>query len=59
MRFRPLMIACMVEKFTYAASLTVLYLQGRLHPTDLTFGTVDLLLGVLFVVAFLKTKDRA
>ena len=58
-RFRPLMIACVVEKFTYAASLTVLYLQGRLRPSDLTFGAVDLLFGVLFVVAFFRTKDKA
>jgi hypothetical protein len=55
-RFRPLMIACMIEKFSYAMSLTVLYLQRRLHASDLTFAAVDLLLGVLFVAAFLKTK---
>ncbi|MGO9862146.1 MAG: hypothetical protein ACLPLR_00930 [Terriglobales bacterium] len=56
-RFRPLMIACMVEKFTYAAALIVLYLQHRLHPSDLTFGVVDLLFGVMFIFAFLKTKS--
>jgi hypothetical protein len=56
-RFRPLMIACMLEKFGYAASLTVLYLQHRLHASDLTFGAVDLLFGVLFVVAFFRVKD--
>jgi len=56
-RFRPLMIACMVEKFGYAAALIVLYLQRRLHPSDLTFGVVDLLFGVLFIFAFLKTKS--
>jgi hypothetical protein len=55
-RFRPLMIAGVVEKFSYGAALTVLYLQKRLHPSDLTFGAVDLLLGILFVVAFLKTS---
>jgi hypothetical protein len=55
-RFRPLMIAGMVEKFSYGAALTVLYLQNRLHPSDLTFGAVDLLLGILFMVAFLKTR---
>jgi hypothetical protein len=58
-RFRPLMIAGVIEKFTYAASLAVLYLQDRLHPTDLTFGAVDFLLGVLFVAAFLRTKGKA
>ena len=58
-RYRPLMIACMVEKFGYAASLAVLYLQRRLHGSDLTFGAVDLLFGLLFVVAFSRTKDKA
>jgi hypothetical protein len=58
-RFRTLMIACVVEKFSYGAALTVLYLQRRLHPSDLTFGAVDLLLGVLFVMAFFKTTAQA
>jgi hypothetical protein len=58
-RFRTLMIACVVEKFSYGAALTVLYLQLRLHPSDLTFGAVDLLLGVLFVIAFFKTTAQA
>ena len=57
-RFRPLMIACIFEKFSYAAALIVLYLQHRLHPSDLTFGLVDLLFGVLFVFAFLNTKTH-
>jgi len=56
-RFRPLMIACMIEKFSYAAALGALYFQRRLHASDLAFGAVDLLFGVLFVIAFLKTRD--
>jgi hypothetical protein len=58
-RFRPLMIACIIEKFSYATALIVLYLQHHLHPSDLTFGIVDLLFGVLFVFAFLKTKAHS
>jgi len=58
-RFRPLMIAGMVEKFSYAAALITLYVQKRLHSSDLTFGVVDLLFGVLFIVAFVKTKELA
>jgi vacuolar-type H+-ATPase subunit I/STV1 len=57
-RFRPLMIAAILEKFSYAATLTVLYLQQRLHASDLTFGGVDLLLGVLFVIAYLRIGNR-
>jgi hypothetical protein len=58
-RFRPLMIAGMVEKFSYGAALTVLYLKHHLHPSDLTFGVVDFMLGVLFVIAFLRTRALA
>ena len=59
MRLRPLMIAGVIEKFSYGGALCVLYLQRRLHASDLTFGVVDLLFGVLFVLAFLKTKPPA
>ncbi len=58
-RFRPLMIAGVAEKFSNAAALIVLYLQGRLHASDLTFGVVDLLFGVLFVAAFFSVRDTA
>jgi hypothetical protein len=54
-RFRPMMIPSMVEKFGYGASLLVLYLEHRLHPSDLVFGGVDLLLGLLFLAAFFRT----
>jgi hypothetical protein len=57
-RFRPLIIACTVEKFSYAAALVVLYLQHRLHVSDLVFGAVDFLFGMLFVAAFLRAKDQ-
>ena len=55
-RFRPLMVAGVIEKFSYGTALVFLYLQHRLHASDLTFGAADLLFGALFVVAFLQTK---
>ena len=54
-RFRLMMIPSVLEKFGYGASLLVLYLQQWLHPSDLVFGGVDVLLGVLFLVAFFRT----
>jgi hypothetical protein len=57
-RFRPFMVAGMIEKFSYGAALVVLFLQHRLHASDLTFGAVDLLFGVLFVLAFLQIKAQ-
>jgi len=54
-RLRPMMIPSVLEKFGYGATLLVLYLQSRLHIQDLALGAVDVLFGVLFIVAYLKT----
>jgi hypothetical protein len=57
-RFRPIIPAAVIEKFSYGIMLIVLHLQGRLHASDLTFAGTDLLLGVLFIVAFVKLKSE-
>jgi hypothetical protein len=57
-RFRGMMLPSMLEKFGYGISLTALYLQQRLHASDLTFGAVDVLFGILFVVAFFQTSPE-
>ena len=54
-RFRPMMIPAVIEKFSYATAVIALYLQQRMHASDLVFAGTDLLLGVLFVAAFLRT----
>lgn len=56
-RFRPMMIPSVLEKLAYGGALLVLYLQHRLHPQDFAFGCIDLLLGLLFVAAFVKTAS--
>jgi hypothetical protein len=58
-RFRPLMIACLLEKVTWGATVIVLFSQGRMHKVDLLFGGADLLLGVLFVTSYFKTSARS
>jgi len=57
-RFRPLMIPSILEKASYGVAVLVLVSQGRMHPSDLVFGCTDLLLGILFVVAYFKTPPR-
>jgi hypothetical protein len=54
---RGMMIPAVLEKFGYGATLTALYLQRRLHPSDLVFGVVDSLFGLLFLVSFFRTKS--
>jgi hypothetical protein len=58
-RYRPLMIPSMFEKFSYAAAVIILVWQSRTSRSDLAFAGTDLLLGVLFVIAYLKTPTRA
>ena len=58
-RYRPMMIPSMVEKFSYGATVVVLVLENRTNPSDLIFAATDLLLGVLFVIAYLKTPTLA
>lgn len=55
-RYRLMMIPSVLEKFGYGTTLLVLYLQQRIHPSDLVFAAVDSLLGVLFLLAFLRTS---
>jgi len=54
-RYRLMMIPSMVEKFSWGIALAVLVLQGRMHGSDFMFGGTDLVLGVLFVVAWVVT----
>jgi len=51
-RHRPLMIPSVLEKFSYGAAVVVLVVQHRMRKPDLIFGGVDLLFGVLFVLAY-------
>ncbi|HZR29430.1 MAG TPA: hypothetical protein VFA71_11695 [Terriglobales bacterium] len=55
-RLRPMMIPSVIEKLGYVIATITIYLQGRVRGADLVFGGADLLLGVLFIVAFFKTK---
>jgi hypothetical protein len=51
-RFRPLMVVAVVEKLGFGIPCVVLYLQRRLTAGDMALGCVDLLLAVLFLMAF-------
>lgn len=54
-RFRPLMVPSMVEKFGYVIACSTLAFQGRFDPKQLVFVGCDVLWGVLFAVAFFRT----
>lgn len=57
-RYRPLMLPSVVGKFGYGMAVVVLVLQNRMSGQDLVFAGADLLLGVLFAIAFLRTRRQ-
>lgn len=54
-RYRLMMIPSLVEKFGYILTMALLYTTGRITATDLAVIPPDLLLGILFAIAFVKT----
>jgi hypothetical protein len=58
LKLRVMMIPSVVEKFTYCTAVITLVMQGRTNQRDLVFGATDLTLGVLFVVAFVRTRGE-
>lgn len=56
-RLRLIMIPAVIEKFTYGIAMFVLYSQARVQGSDMVFAAVDTLLGILFIVAFVKTPS--
>jgi hypothetical protein len=55
-RFRPLMIPSMLEKLGYIVTVAILYGQSRLSAPDASTAIPDVLLLILFVAAFIKTR---
>ena len=58
-RHRPLMIAAILEKASFGLATIALYLLGRLGLQMLGAGIVDLILGTLFTMAYLRTPDES
>jgi len=53
-RFRP-MLPAIAEKFVHVGTMTALYLAGRMNAAQLSANLPDAVLGVLFVIALVKT----
>jgi hypothetical protein len=57
-RYRPLFPAAMLEKFGFIIAIAVLLAQGRVSASFAASTAPDLLLGLLFVAAFVKSKPQ-
>ena len=56
-RYRPIMLAGVLEKATFGFATLALFLEERLHASMLAFGLIDLMLGTLFIVAWLLVRQ--
>jgi hypothetical protein len=55
LRYRQMMIPAILEKASFGIPVLVLFLQHRVSATLLGAGILDLILGLLFTVAYIKT----
>ena len=57
-RFRPMIIPAILEKVCFVIAAIVLMLQNRIPGPALLGAGIDLILGVLFVISYLKTPSE-
>ncbi|MDA0745066.1 MAG: hypothetical protein O2954_00985, partial [bacterium] len=55
-RYRLFMLPAVLEKLTFSIVTLILFSQHRATGELLGFGLIDLCLGILFLVAFLRTQ---
>jgi len=56
-RYRPLMLAAIVEKATFSIATFILFAMEKIHLQMLIAGSLDFGLGILFAVAWWLTKE--
>ncbi len=56
-RYRPIMLAAILEKVAFGGAALALFLAQRLAPSVLAAGVVDLVLAGLFLAAYRKTGE--
>lgn len=56
-RLRPIMIPAVLEKLGFGIPVLILFARHEVSGTVLVFGLIDLMLGALFVVSYLRTAE--
>lgn len=55
LRYRQMMIPSVMEKAGFGIAVVLLYLQHRVSMMLLGAATIDLILGLLFILAYIRT----
>jgi hypothetical protein len=59
LRYRSLMPIAVLEKFVYTIPVVVLYTAGKVNPKIAGPSLVDPIFGVLFVIAYFRTRSAS
>ncbi len=59
LRYRPIMLAAVIEKAAFGLVAVWLFVQGRLSAEMFAAGLVDLILGSLFAMSYVRTSSRS
>jgi hypothetical protein len=54
-RYRPLMLASVLEKASFGVATVALYALGRVNTMMFGAALIDLLLGTLFAISYVRT----
>jgi hypothetical protein len=57
-RYRMLMLAALLEKFPFALIVFALYAIGRANEMIFAGAALDFILGILFLISYLKTPKE-
>ena len=58
-RYRPLMPVALLEKLSFFIPSMILWSRGQLPPPTGVLACIDMTLGVLFAIAWIRTKPTA
>lgn len=58
-RYRLMMIAAVIEKYSYGIAVLILFWQARIANMILVTGVIDLVLGTLFAISYKNVGERA
>ena len=56
-RYRPLILVSLVEKFPFVIAVALLYVQSRVGLQMVAAAAIDGFWGVMFLVSYLKTSN--
>src|SRR5690349_1168325 len=57
-RYRPVIIPAIVEKFSFGIAAVILLVLQRVHPLVTFFGSIDMMLGLLFIISYFKLSEQ-